>query len=1857
MNTMKRKIISLILAIATVISLIPTNIFVFSTDDAASAEYGDVLASFKEATAVVYADTTYEAEPKGADGTAFGDNGTFRIVEYYEASEIVRGYSESVRRYRIHSDDVPEQYAGYVWVDAADLTNIHQDDILEDTTLRGKQIHIVGHYESDGVLCANFYVDPMNELPSKEIWPWDLPEDQTAIFTIGDVYKTPWGTWYYVTIEDEIYAEYNGEWVNATDTVFVEEDEEILIEGQVGIVKNGEVITEVLLPQRNHVEITAVKGDAISENATYQWQILIDAENERWADIKFYNKATATLSYALVVNVMDETSRSYVRCIITDGENRYVSDVLDVTLAYAAGSKAEYKSTSEVDTIALDTVATAADSIYALKISFEFDSPYREGEAVPPVAQEIGEAQAFTYSGEITQLPGYKTYIPSLNNVGKYLNVNGEVIEKTDDTEILYLDDQGKYHDEDGTEITDTSSHTDKILYKAATKFTLRVTSVMKSETFVILYRPMIVEYKVEHRLQNAENDEYTYKETTTHYGWTDSYIDENLDLEGKSGYEGFRYIAYKKQIIAGDGKTVVQINYDREYYTLDLVLGEGGYGANPVSLRFGQSHWVDTPVRAGYTFVNYTLTDAKTKDGTSVSNDILNRLQTDDDYNINDKNTIEMPQYNLTYTANWTAGTADFTYIFWKENADDPNFSYWGSYKYSAINGGATVPVESLQSGSNLLNRNGVNLTDETYFTYCDQLTDKNVTVKGDGTTVVNIYYLRNTYLLYFKNGNSNLGNKYYTTCQIPIHTHCNDKKDPTTCTAAHPEGDNHCARICDQAEHIHSTTCGNKVLVCTLAEHKHSTACLGHPEHFAHTDKCLDCQFNPSTHTHTVTCYDNVGNLYTDNRGTPYGAPTTNLQDGQIYSLRWYTTYYYIYIGGQWYNYNATASDGAIIQPNSQKCHTHSEAAGCYKDTIHQHNEECYASCEDGLTDHKHTDTCYTYEGCEVLAHTHNADCFRGCVLEAHTHNDDCDDDQVFVVIVAKYEQTIGDKWPSGEKYPELYQWEDNWVSKRVTLTSDMIVGHSQGNSVANGTVVYYDPTWYTYNGHWVYYMFESFDQTSGENGNQRKQYDNKYYDQSDLYSQYVNTNGSLKGKKITGLEYLNREGTSPQFLYYERIRYNVTFYSEGNIVATKNQVMFEQPMASVKFANGDNGAAIGTPISAFEPVPDPNKTEPGSVKFAGWYTTPDCLDGTEYNFSTAIMPNGNLELYAKWEPVYFDVTVYANSNDVNANNPLPSTDIWVNPQRVAFGKKAVAPARPESPYDFVGWFYQDATGEHSFVFATSQVRSDMHIYAKWESRIYVEYEVHYTYTDANGNEMDVADMTTGEELAGSTETFDAKAGDQLYDDLKEGMFPTQTSLAVQYTVEGPNRFEFEYRKTGSESYRIEHYVIEDGDWKLKTSEVRSTNYAQIIVNMEDGIADKFKEFFGKLTPDAYQKPFILQATNDPDVVHENNVVKFYWLETDYFLYQIEYYLQDLKNPSVYTLEYTFDSQYTKNSEFEQKIKRYDGFEVDPDEIKYECTNSETKAVHDQTNPYVIDVKLMGNTLIKVYYNRKSYEYTINYIYQDPNNPIEVQNSQTKTARFGETISYSAENDVVDPGYMLVAPTSQILVISSEKNNNVMTFNYQEARVEIRYVLISALDKTQVGTFSETIFALSGVPQGYSASDAAGMEGFKFMGWYTNDSFTGNPNMTPDLKPGKTGKANHYVGGAEYTYYEPITYYGEFVAEYSSLMISNSGIDLTFDPDQAVIFDVVGNGVGISRDINVNMTVTIIGNGNVTITNLPVGTYTVTPRTDWSWRYTVNHASESVTLTNPRRTEEVTFSSALAKSQWLSDNDYAEK
>lgn len=78
--------------------------------------------------------------------------------------------------------------------------------------------------------------------------------------------------------------------------------------------------------------------------------------------------------------------------------------------------------------------------------------------------------------------------------------------------------------------------------------------------------------------------------------------------------------------------------------------------------------------------------------------------------------------------------------------------------------------------------------------------------------------------------------------------------------------------------------------------------------------------------------------------------------------------------------------------------------------------------------------------------------------------------------------------------------------------------------------------------------------------------------------------------------------------------------------------------------------------------------------------------------------------------------------------------------------------------------------------------------------------------------------------------------------------------------------------------------------------------------------------------------------------------------------------------------------------------------------------------------------------------------------------------------------------------------------------------------------------------------------------------------------------------------------------------------------LTITKSGAQ-DIDENQSFVFTVTGTDTKTS---GINMTVVINGNGSVTITQLPIGAYTVTEDTGWSWRYTPDASTKSVTAEN---------------------------
>lgn len=102
----------------------------------------------------------------------------------------------------------------------------------------------------------------------------------------------------------------------------------------------------------------------------------------------------------------------------------------------------------------------------------------------------------------------------------------------------------------------------------------------------------------------------------------------------------------------------------------------------------------------------------------------------------------------DTTVYAKWKANTnTKYTLVYWIENADDDDYSYDKSATATGTTG-AEVNLTSSQTSTS-------NLSDSSHFTYnSDKTTEalKDVTIAGDGSTVVNVYFSRKTYTLTFQ-------------------------------------------------------------------------------------------------------------------------------------------------------------------------------------------------------------------------------------------------------------------------------------------------------------------------------------------------------------------------------------------------------------------------------------------------------------------------------------------------------------------------------------------------------------------------------------------------------------------------------------------------------------------------------------------------------------------------------------------------------------------------------------------------------------------------------------------------------------------------------------------------------------------------------------------------------------------------------------------------------------------------------------------------------------------------------------------------------------------------------------------------
>lgn len=87
--------------------------------------------------------------------------------------------------------------------------------------------------------------------------------------------------------------------------------------------------------------------------------------------------------------------------------------------------------------------------------------------------------------------------------------------------------------------------------------------------------------------------------------------------------------------------------------------------------------------------------------------------------------------------------------------------------------------------------------------------------------------------------------------------------------------------------------------------------------------------------------------------------------------------------------------------------------------------------------------------------------------------------------------------------------------------------------------------------------------------------------------------------------------------------------------------------------------------------------------------------------------------------------------------------------------------------------------------------------------------------------------------------------------------------------------------------------------------------------------------------------------------------------------------------------------------------------------------------------------------------------------------------------------------------------------------------------------------------------------------------------------------------------------------------------------------------DSNQGYIFDVIGPD-------DQSFTVSVKDNGSVTIVGLPFGTYTVTERANWSWRYKAQTATATIDENNTQQT--VTVTNERVNQYLLDGNAYAQ-
>lgn len=487
----------------------------------------------------------------------------------------------------------------------------------------------------------------------------------------------------------------------------------------ISIYHDGKEAENLVISQKEKATLNAVADT--NESGKYQWQILADEKSNTWANIYDATSQSLDVSYSMTAALLDDSGSVYIRCKVTDGQSDVTSDALRVTTSFVhnesgftlSGNSAKTQTQTNAILRAFkavnNAVSTQAENIATVTVNYLDNNSGNE--IYSSYTAHVEKGKEFKQS---VVSPTYLGYVPYWN--------------KSNPSE------------------TDADKATDKA-------DTLDLDFTVNNDTTInVYYKATKVPYSIAYHFQNVYDNEYTVDPSLTKkdYALTGTIIDSDTLHEPVKDKEGFSPLFHIPTSIAGDGTTVINSYYDRNYYlfTFDL---DGGYGTEPVYARYESSFLVNEPIKAGYVFKGWELVSADNKSVDSGSTRTAAVMPTN------------MPAENRTYKAIWESAKTTFTVVYWKQNADDDNYSYWDSESHEAMS-------SEVVNGEDYKTLPKTITSDKTKDDYWDHVryhftkADNNVSVEGDGSTVVNVYYDRNIYtmrMIYAREDLSN-GKKY---------------------------------------------------------------------------------------------------------------------------------------------------------------------------------------------------------------------------------------------------------------------------------------------------------------------------------------------------------------------------------------------------------------------------------------------------------------------------------------------------------------------------------------------------------------------------------------------------------------------------------------------------------------------------------------------------------------------------------------------------------------------------------------------------------------------------------------------------------------------------------------------------------------------------------------------------------------------------------------------------------------------------------------------------------------------------------------------------------------------------------------